>query len=105
MNSLLVIKPYWWEGTWVFDDPDVGLTRGPFVAGIPEMIDLLVRDIPDARRGCSSPRNLSQAIKLNSSENGPASLAATGTAPRHLGRRWKGGSAPPSSNISTKRRR
>ena len=51
MNSLIVIKPYWWEGTWVFDDPAVGLTREPFVAGIPEMIDLLVKDIPDARNG------------------------------------------------------
>jgi hypothetical protein len=51
MNSILIIKPYWWEGTWVFDDPAVGLTREPFVAGIPDMIDLLVRDIPSARDG------------------------------------------------------
>ena len=50
-NSLLVIKPNWYEGTWVFDDPAVGLVREPFVSGIPEMIDLLVKDIPNARRG------------------------------------------------------
>src|SRR3954467_11670817 len=51
MNSIFVIKPYWWEGTWVFDDASVGLTREPFVAGIPEMINLLVQDIPNARKG------------------------------------------------------
>jgi hypothetical protein len=48
---MMVIKPYWWEGTWVFDDPAVGLTREPFVAGVPEMINLLVKEIPGARQG------------------------------------------------------
>jgi hypothetical protein len=24
-NSIFVIKPYKWEGLWVFDDPSVGL--------------------------------------------------------------------------------
>jgi hypothetical protein len=47
----MVISPYWHAGTWVFDDPDVGLAKEPFVSGIPEMIDLLTADIPDARRG------------------------------------------------------
>jgi hypothetical protein len=51
MNSILVIKPYWFEGTWVFDDDSVGLIREPFVAGVPEMIDLLVSEIPNARDG------------------------------------------------------
>ena len=51
MNSIMIIKPYWYSGTWVFDDPAVGLTREPFVAGIPEMINILVKDIPDAREG------------------------------------------------------
>ena len=37
--------------TWVFDDPAAGLAQEPFVSGVPEMIDLLVKDIPDARRG------------------------------------------------------
>ena|SRR5688572_17307202 len=50
-NSIMVIAPYWYQGTWVFDDDRVGLTREPFVAGIPEMINLLVKDIPKAREG------------------------------------------------------
>jgi len=47
----MVIAPYRYQGTWVFDDPAVGLVREPFVAGVPEMIDLLVADIPDAESG------------------------------------------------------
>ncbi len=50
-NAIMVIAPYWYEGTWVFDDPGVGLEREPFVAGVPEMIDYLVEDIPGARDG------------------------------------------------------
>ena len=50
-NAILVIAPYWHHGTWVFDDPQRGLTREPFVSGVPEMIDVLVKDIPDARNG------------------------------------------------------
>ncbi len=50
-NSLQVIRPYWYSGTWVFDDPAVGLSREPFVAGVPEMINHLVGDIPNARAG------------------------------------------------------
>ncbi len=26
-NSIFVIKPYKWEGMWVFDDPNVGLVK------------------------------------------------------------------------------
>lgn len=51
INALFVIAPYWYEGTWVFDDPAVGLQREPFVSGVPEMVDLLVKDIPRARNG------------------------------------------------------
>ena len=47
----MVIKPYWNALTWVFDEPSLGLDREPFVAGIPEMIDELVADIPNAREG------------------------------------------------------
>jgi len=47
---MMIIKPYWFSGTWVFDDPATGLVREPFVAGVPEMIDRLVEHIPDARR-------------------------------------------------------
>lgn len=50
-NVLMVIAPYWYQGTWVFDDESVGLVREPFVSGVPEMIDELVQEIPDARSG------------------------------------------------------
>ena len=52
-NQINIIAPYWLEavGTWVFDDERVGLAQEPFVSGVPEMIDHLVRDIPDARAG------------------------------------------------------
>ena len=50
-NSLLVIEPYKTAGTWVFDEPRLGLNREPFVAGIPQLIDHLVKDIPDADKG------------------------------------------------------
>jgi hypothetical protein len=50
-NSILVISPYWAHGTWVFDDPLKGLVQEPFVAGVPDMIDLIIGDIPNARNG------------------------------------------------------
>jgi hypothetical protein len=50
-NAIMVVAPYWYNGTWVFDDPAVGLRREPFVAGVPEMIDVLVEHIDDARDG------------------------------------------------------
>jgi len=50
-NALMVIAPYKYAGTWVIDDPAVGLNREPFVSGIPEMIDEMVKDIPDADKG------------------------------------------------------
>ena len=50
-NALMIIAPYWYNGTWVFDDDAAGLKREPFVAGVPAMIDVLVKDIPDARAG------------------------------------------------------
>jgi len=50
-NSILVITPYRSAGTWVFDDPATGLRREPFVAGIPQMINKLVKDIPNAAQG------------------------------------------------------
>jgi hypothetical protein len=36
---------------WVFDDARVGLVREPFVAGIDQMIDQLVANIPNADKG------------------------------------------------------
>ncbi len=50
-NALIIIAPYRHAGTWVFDDPSARLVREPFVAGVPEMIDFLVRDIPGATNG------------------------------------------------------
>ena len=52
-NSLRVIAPYWDEetATWVFDEPRLELVKEPFIAGVPEMIDELVREIPGARNG------------------------------------------------------
>ena len=35
----------------MFDDPSTGLTREPFVAGVPKIIDHLVKDIPNAENG------------------------------------------------------
>jgi len=51
VNALLVIAPYRYQGTWVFDDPAVGLSREPFIAGIDAMIDKAVADIPNAEKG------------------------------------------------------
>lgn len=50
-NAIMVIAPYREKGTWVFDDASTGLVKEPFVAGVPEMIDVLVKDIPDAEAG------------------------------------------------------
>jgi hypothetical protein len=50
-NSIMVLMPYRHVGTWVFDDIAVGLRQEPFVAGIPEMMDAMTKDIPDADKG------------------------------------------------------
>jgi hypothetical protein len=50
-NSLMIIFPYRYEGTWVFDEPAVDLVKEPFVFGIPEMIDDLVSKISNADQG------------------------------------------------------
>ena len=52
-NQIMVIAPYWVEEieAWVFDDPAAGLQQEPFVSGVPEMIDFLTADIPNARNG------------------------------------------------------
>jgi hypothetical protein len=50
-NSIMVIAPYWYAGTWVFDDKSVGLKMEPFVLNVPDMINDLVKDIPAARGG------------------------------------------------------
>ena len=50
-NSIMTIAPYRHNGTWVFDDLSAGLVKEPFIAGVPEMIDVLIKDIPDADAG------------------------------------------------------
>ena len=52
-NQIMIIAPYWVDdlAAWVFDDAKVGLVQEPFVSGVPEMIDFLVKDIPNARNG------------------------------------------------------
>lgn len=50
-NHIHVIAPYRQASAWVFDDPAVGLKAEPFVSGIPQMIDALVQDVPQADRG------------------------------------------------------
>jgi hypothetical protein len=52
-NQIMLIAPYWldWAGAWVFDDPATDLKQEPFVEGVPEMINQLVADIPNAREG------------------------------------------------------
>ena len=56
--------PDWDSGTWVFDDERVGLVREPFVLRVPDMIDHLVRDIPDAREGSRMSVVLATAVCL-----------------------------------------
>ena len=51
MNAIGLISPYKHDGMWVFDDDAVGLCKEPFVAGIDNIIDRLVEDIPDADKG------------------------------------------------------
>jgi len=41
-NAIHVIKPYRWNGMWVFDDDRVGLDKEPFVAGADTMIDTAI---------------------------------------------------------------
>ena len=52
-NQIMTIKPYRWEGMWVFDDDRVGLHREPFVAGADTIIDAVIAEkgITDAAKG------------------------------------------------------
>lgn len=51
MNAIQIIRPYWHDGTWVFDDDRFGLSREPFIAGADTVISRLVEQIPNARSG------------------------------------------------------
>ena len=54
-NSIMVLKPYKWEGMWVFDDKKTGLVREPFVAGVPEILEALLEQhgipVKEAEKG------------------------------------------------------
>ncbi len=50
-NVIRVINPYFHAGTWVFDDPSCGLVKEPFVSGVPEIINLFVAGIENAKKG------------------------------------------------------
>jgi hypothetical protein len=41
-NQINVIKPYKWNGMWVFDDDEKGLVKEPFVSGADTLIDVAV---------------------------------------------------------------
>jgi hypothetical protein len=43
-NSILVLHPYKYYGTWVFDDDRTGLVREAFVSGIPEILEKCLED-------------------------------------------------------------
>ncbi|MCS7014586.1 MAG: DUF6717 family protein [Gemmatales bacterium] len=50
-NVIFVIHPYKYHGTWVFDDPDRGLSKEPFVAGADVVLDRITAHIPEAEHG------------------------------------------------------
>lgn len=50
-NSIIIIYPYLDEDIWVFDDDSFGIIREPFVGGISDIINIIVKDIPNADKG------------------------------------------------------
>lgn len=50
-NAIVAIFPYKHQNTWVFNDEQAGLKQEPFVSGAPEIIDILVENIPHADEG------------------------------------------------------
>jgi hypothetical protein len=69
LNVLMVIEPYWFQDTWVFDDVSKGFKKEPLEGrfegelgkimelgrllggGLSELVNYLVKDIPNARKG------------------------------------------------------
>jgi hypothetical protein len=65
MNSINIIAPYKYYGSWVFDDARVGLQQEPFVAGADIMMECLVADIHSCKRECNNSRILlSSALRV-----------------------------------------
>ncbi len=52
-NALMIIRPYRWEGLWVFDDDRKDLDREPFVAGADSLIDQMIelKSLKEAENG------------------------------------------------------
>ena len=50
-NSIRIIKPYKFAGTWVFDDDNTNLVREPFVEGADDIIDVMTSQIEGAENG------------------------------------------------------
>ena len=67
-NSILVIKPYRYAGTWVFDDDQVGLKREPLIAGVPKIIDKIVK-LPDIKGKIASVDEENNLVVLNVGES------------------------------------
>jgi hypothetical protein len=90
MNAINVIAPYKHHGQWVFDDPRVGLSQEPFVAGADTWIDRVVADISDAERGFTLifPAHLFRDINTASIGNARKAVE-TGIIPRIS--TWKAG--------------
>jgi hypothetical protein len=44
MNQIFTIRPYLWQGVWVFDDPAVGLFREALISGMPELIRMVTAE-------------------------------------------------------------
>jgi hypothetical protein len=63
-NQINVIEPYRKYGTWIFDDPSVGLQEEPFVSGIPEIIDSLAGDLDRIRLTFSAEEFPGYQIKM-----------------------------------------
>lgn len=47
-NQIRAIHPYWHEGLLVFDDPDVGLVREPFVQGADDVLAVLASQVGES---------------------------------------------------------
>ncbi len=50
-NTMFIIRPYKYQGHWVFDDEDRGLKREPFVGETENMFDELTDDLDGAEHG------------------------------------------------------
>lgn len=51
MNELFAIKPYQWNGLWVFDDPERGLLRESLIAGADTVLEAGTAHIPNRENG------------------------------------------------------